>query len=43
VRAVDLRVGRDYLVAASDGNLTGCGFSGPATPQLQKLYDRAFG
>jgi hypothetical protein len=43
VRAADLTVGHDYLVSASDGNVTGCGFSGPATPSLAKLYARAFG
>jgi hypothetical protein len=43
VHAADLKVGREYLVAASDGNVTGCGFSGPASARLQKLYDRAFG
>jgi hypothetical protein len=43
VHAADLKVGREYLMAASDGNVTGCGFSGPASARLQKLYDRAFG
>ena len=43
VRAADLTVGSDYLVAATGGNVTGCGFSGPATTPLQQLYDAAFG
>jgi len=43
VQAADLTVGHDYLVAASDGNVTGCGFTGQATRSLQRLYDRAFG
>lgn len=43
VGAADLTVGRDYLVAASDGVVTGCGFTGPAAGDLQRLYDRAFG
>ncbi len=42
-RAADLEPGSDYLVAASDGRVTGCGFTGPVTGQLQQLYDRAFG
>jgi hypothetical protein len=43
VQAAHLKVGGDYLVAAGDGNVLGCGFTGPATGQLQRLYDRAFG
>jgi hypothetical protein len=43
VQAADLTVGHDYLVAASDGIVTGCGFTGPVTGHLQQLYDRAFG
>lgn len=43
VGAVDFEVGESYLVAANDGQVTVCGFSGPATPQLQRLYDDAFG
>ena len=35
--------GRDYLVAADDGQVLGCGMSGPATPRLQDLYAQAFG
>ncbi|WP_028660526.1 hypothetical protein [Nocardioides insulae] len=38
-----LEEGQDYLLAADDeGTLTVCGFSGPVSPQLQKLYDAAF-
>ncbi|TXR56085.1 hypothetical protein [Quadrisphaera setariae] len=36
-------VGSDYLVTASDGVVAVCGASGPATPELQAEYDRAFG
>jgi hypothetical protein len=43
VGAVDFQVGGSYLVAANEGQVTVCGFSGPATPQLQSLYDDAFG
>ena len=35
-------VGGTYLVSATGGQVSACGFSGPATPQLQKLYDGAF-
>ena len=38
-----LHVGDRYLVAASDGAVTGCGYTGPAGGTLQALYDRAFG
>ncbi len=35
--------GTQYLVAATDGTVNGCGFSGPADPQLRAAYDEAFG
>jgi len=34
--------GQDYLVAAADGRVIGCGMSGPVTPELQRLYQQAF-
>lgn len=40
---VDFRSGERYLVAASDGIVDGCGYSGPATPQLEQAYGEAFG
>lgn len=43
VQDAHLRVGGDYLVAASDGVVTGCGVTAPATTSRQRLYDRAFG
>ena len=43
VRAADLHVGGEYLVSATGGMVTACGFTGPATGDLQQLYDRAFG
>jgi hypothetical protein len=36
-------VGRTYLVSAHGGQVTGCGFSGPATGHLAHLYDQAYG
>lgn len=41
--AVDFQVGETYLVSASDGQVTLCGFTGPATPELESLYAEAFG
>lgn len=36
--------GERYLVAGTDeGEVMVCGFSGPWTPRLARLYDRAFG
>ena len=35
-------VGGTYLVSATDGQVSACGFSGEATPQLEQLYDLAF-
>lgn len=43
IGAVDFREGEQYLVSATDGTVTVCGFSGPATPRLQSMYDEAFG
>jgi hypothetical protein len=40
--APTFEVGRTYLVAASDGQVLGCGYTGIATPQLQALYAEAF-
>ena len=34
--------GQAYLVSAYDGVVSYCGMSGPATPELQNLYDQAF-
>lgn len=35
-------VGGTYLVSATGGQLSACGFSGEASPELQNLYDLAF-
>ncbi len=34
---------KDYLVTASDGAVTSCGFSGEASPTLEQAFDEAFG
>jgi hypothetical protein len=34
--------GQQYLITATDGVVNYCGFSGPATPELQALFDQAF-
>lgn len=34
--------GEQYLVTASNGTVNFCGYSGPATPELQALFDEAF-
>ncbi len=39
---VDFTEGQSYLVAATDGTVNGCGFSGPATPELEAAYGQAF-
>ena len=41
--APDFRTGQDYLVSATDGTVNACGYSGPASADLQKVYDEAFG
>lgn len=40
---VDLAVGADYLLTATDGVVSGCGYSGPASPELAASFDEAFG
>ncbi len=42
LKSVDFQVGQSYLVAAQDGQLSMCGFSGKATGELRSLYDEAF-
>lgn len=40
---LDLKPGRNYLIAAGkDATVSLCGFSGPQTPKLRKLYVAAF-
>jgi hypothetical protein len=41
--AVDFREGERYLVSATDARVTLCGFSGPYTEELARLYEKAFG
>lgn len=40
---VDFEQGMKYLVTATNGTVNGCGFSGPAAPQLEASYREAFG
>jgi hypothetical protein len=42
VGAVRFRDGGRYLVSATDGRVTVCGFSAPYSPHLAGLYDEAF-
>ncbi|MCW2766555.1 MAG: hypothetical protein JWO11_2514 [Nocardioides sp.] len=42
IGAVDFQVGGTYLVSATGGRVSVCGFSGPVTPALQALYAEAF-
>lgn len=39
---VEFAEGERYLVTATDGQVNGCGFSGPATPELSAAYQEAF-
>lgn len=39
---VDFAEGEQYLLTATDGTVNGCGYSGPATPQLEKAFAEAF-
>ena len=40
--ATDFAVGEDYLVSADQGTVSVCGLTGPASPELQAVYDAAF-
>lgn len=40
---VDFREGARYLLTATGGTVNGCGFSGPASPELERAYAEAFG
>ncbi|MGY1806698.1 hypothetical protein ACI8AF_04960 [Blastococcus sp. SYSU D00669] len=41
---VGFRAGERYLVtAAADGTVNGCGYSGPATPEVEAAFEEAFG
>lgn len=42
IGAVDFRPGRDYLVAANNGAVMVCGFSGEKSSDLTTLYQEAF-
>lgn len=40
---VPLEDGSRYLISAGDGEVRSCGLSGPVSPELEALYDAAFG
>ncbi len=42
IGGVAWEVGQQYLVSAYDGVVAYCGQSGPASPELQAIYDAAF-
>lgn len=43
IGTVDFEVGGSYLISSGDGQTVNyCGWSGPATPELQAVYDAAF-
>ena len=43
VQAADFKVGQRYLVSATGGSVTVCGFTGPYSADLAAMYDQAFG
>jgi hypothetical protein len=42
VGATDFQQGEQYLVSADQGTVSVCGLTGPASPELQAVYDEAF-
>ena len=43
IAGFDVEVGTQYLITATGGSVNFCGFSGPASPELQAVFDTAFG
>lgn len=43
IPGVDFVQGKPFLISATDGTVNGCGFSGPESAELKKIYDEAFG
>lgn len=41
--SVAFEPGKRYLVTAANGTVNGCGYSGLATPELEKAFNDAFG
>ena len=41
--AVDFQEGKSYLVSATDDRVTLCGFTAEESPELQAMYDEAYG
>lgn len=42
IDGVAFRAGERYLITATDGTVNYCGFSGPATPELERAFAEAF-
>ena len=40
---VELEAGGEYLISASDGAVVTCGVSGASSPELEAIYEDAFG
>ena len=43
VQAADFKVGQRYLVSATGGSVSVCGFTAPYSAELAAMYDEAFG
>ncbi len=39
---IDFQQGERYLVTATGGNVNSCGYTGPATPEIDAAFERAF-
>jgi hypothetical protein len=42
IGGIEFEVGGQYLITATDGTINYCGHSGPATADLQAIFDQAF-
>ncbi|MEO6511963.1 MAG: hypothetical protein ABIO16_13275, partial [Nocardioides sp.] len=43
VQAADFKIGERYLVSATDGSVSVCGFTAPYSADLAAMYEQAFG
>jgi hypothetical protein len=39
---VDYQQGQKFLISATDGTVSSCGYSGPASPDFEKSFEQAF-
>lgn len=43
IGGIDFKKDQEYLITSANGTVNYCGYSGPATPDLTKAFEEAFG